>query len=72
MVVLNHATAGSIAYWKGSADNITDLRHVMEVTFTSHVILASDAIPHLIVSNGSLAVITSVCGTVIIPILIVY
>ena len=67
MAIFNHATSGRIAFWKGSADNVTDLRHVMEVTFTSHVILASDALPHLKVNNGSMAVITSVGGTVFIP-----
>ena len=63
VIVLNHATLYAIGYWEGSRENITKLQNVMESTFTSHVILASDAMPYLQKSNGSIAVVSSLFGT---------
>ena len=59
VLILNHAVMDGFSFWHGSRDNVTLLRRVMEGTFTSLVELASDALPYLQLTNGSLGVVSA-------------
>ncbi|KAI0207616.1 Hydroxysteroid 11-beta-dehydrogenase 1-like protein [Lamellibrachia satsuma] len=73
VLVLNHMyIMRSANVWAGSADNLTMLRHVMDVNFHSYVQLTSHALPILEQSNGSLVVISSLSAKMYQPYFLAY
>ena len=64
VMVLNHASMGQRGWWEGTKENITNIHQTLQITFMSFVLLASDALPHLKATNGSIAVISSDSGKV--------
>ena len=61
VIVLNHGIH-KVGFWEGNNENMSNLQEVMQTTFTSHVIIASDALPYLERRNGSMAVVSSIHG----------
>lgn len=62
VLLLNHAVMDGFHLWRGSKENITLLRRVIEGTFLSFVELASDALPYLEISQGSIGVVSALYG----------
>ncbi|XP_059494482.1 hydroxysteroid 11-beta-dehydrogenase 1-like protein isoform X2 [Stegostoma tigrinum] len=63
-LVLNHIGYDPFQMWNGNAENVSWL---MQVNFLSYVRLTAAAFPTLIKNNGSIVVISSLCGKLAIP-----
>ncbi|XP_038633402.1 hydroxysteroid 11-beta-dehydrogenase 1-like protein [Scyliorhinus canicula] len=63
-LVLNHVGYDPLMMWNGNAENTNWL---MQVNFLSYVQLTAAALPALTKSNGSIVVVSSLCGKIAIP-----
>ncbi len=61
-VVLNHIVPYNLGKWIGSQENFTSLERAFSVNFNSYVSIASHAMGHLELSNGSIIVVSSIVG----------
>lgn len=59
MLILNHVLYNRLTFFHGEIDNV---RKSMEVNFHSFVVLSVAAMPMLMQSQGSIAVVSSVAG----------
>ncbi|XP_071942567.1 hydroxysteroid 11-beta-dehydrogenase 1-like protein [Antedon mediterranea] len=63
-LILNHITSNYLTTWKGDMERLND---VININFNAYVSLATEALPMLDASNGSIAVVSSFAGKVGIP-----
>ena len=63
--MLNHALIVPPGYWNSTAEELDQLRYVMETNFLSFVHLVSYAIPHLAESKGNIGVVSSLGGKLV-------
>ncbi|XP_072450375.1 hydroxysteroid 11-beta-dehydrogenase 1-like protein isoform X1 [Chiloscyllium punctatum] len=63
-LVLNHIGNDRFQMWNGNAE---DVGWLMQVNFLSYVQLTAAALPTLIKNNGSIVVVSSLCGKLAIP-----
>ncbi|XP_069784170.1 hydroxysteroid 11-beta-dehydrogenase 1-like protein isoform X2 [Narcine bancroftii] len=63
-LVLNHIGYVSLLMWNGNAEQT---RSLMQVNFLSYVQMTAAALPSLTKTNGSIIVISSICGKLAIP-----
>ncbi len=66
-VVLNHILSYHIGRWVGTKENFTQLERTFTVNFNSYVSIASHAMHHLELSNGSLIVVSSATAKFPVP-----
>ncbi len=66
-VVLNHILSYHIGRWVGTNENFTQLERTFTVNFNSYVSIASHAMHHLELSNGSLIVVSSATAKFPVP-----
>ena len=64
-LMLNHALIPKPVYWNSTAEELDQLRYVMETNFLSFVHLVSYAIPHLAESRGNIGVVSSLGGKLV-------
>jgi len=62
-LILNHAVLVK-DWWKGSKQNMTTLLNVLNLNFVSYVDLASQTLPMLSKSRGSIGVLSSTAGKI--------
>ncbi|XP_078062743.1 hydroxysteroid 11-beta-dehydrogenase 1-like protein [Mustelus asterias] len=63
-LVLNHIGYDPFTMWNRNADSTSWL---MQVNFLSYIQLTAAALPALVKSNGSIVVVSSLCGKVAVP-----
>ncbi|XP_051893903.1 hydroxysteroid 11-beta-dehydrogenase 1-like protein isoform X2 [Pristis pectinata] len=63
-LVLNHIGNDPFEMWNGDAEQT---RWLMQVNFLSYVQLTAAALPTLLKTNGSIIVISSLCGKIAVP-----
>ncbi len=66
-IVLNHVFPYHFGEWLGSEENFTSLERTFTVNFHSYVGIASHAMHHLELSNGSIIIASSVSGKFVSP-----
>ncbi|NP_001166328.1 11-beta-hydroxysteroid dehydrogenase 1 [Cavia porcellus] len=69
MLILNHVLYNRLTFFHGEIDNV---RKSMEVNFHSFVVLSVAAMPMLMQSQGSIAVVSSVAGKITYPLIAPY
>lgn len=65
ILILNHILPIPLGMWEGSPQNLTITDKIVDVNFKAYVHLTSHALPHLVASNGSVIVVSSLAGLVI-------
>lgn len=65
ILILNHILPIPLGMWEGSPQNLTITDKIVDVNFKAYVHLTSHALPHLVASNGSIIVVSSLAGLVI-------
>ncbi|XP_033112347.1 hydroxysteroid 11-beta-dehydrogenase 1-like protein [Anneissia japonica] len=63
-LILNHITTSHLELWKGDMER---LEQIMNVNFRAYVSLATEALPMLEASKGSIGVVSSFAGKVGVP-----
>lgn len=71
ILILNHILPIPLGMWEGSPQNLTITDKIVDVNFKAYVHLTSHALPHLVASNGSIIVVSSLAGLVILLFLLI-
>ena len=66
-LVLNHVLEYHVGDWLGSRENFTELEKTFTINFNAYVGIASQALPHLELRQGSIIVMSSVGGKMPMP-----
>lgn len=72
ILILNHILPIPLGMWEGSPQNLTITDKIVDVNFKAYVHLTSHALPHLVASNGSIIVVSSLAGKIGQPFTAVY
>ncbi|XP_061190976.1 hydroxysteroid 11-beta-dehydrogenase 1-like protein [Saccostrea echinata] len=72
ILILNHILPIPLGMWDGSPQNLSLTDKIVDVNFKAYVHLTSHALPHLVASNGSLIVVSSLAGKIGQPFTAVY